>query len=613
MRIGTDRRSVSGKAVKEAMSRTVKQKNVGSPAFDVNDPVQRLLFTIGSGFFGEHKFYDSLQPKDAQGHRTSKAKVTAYQGKAITRPTNKTDELGMNETAQDLLSTMRQIAEDPEKFEDLLVAARWAREDLNLRQTPLMALVIAARVESELSRGTGLVRKYAPAILKRADEPKRAFAAYRHLFMEGKDGMRQGTLPRGLARGLIESLQKFNEYQILKYDNPREKPTFRELALLLSKYEGRGKGRGKRKNMRAFTRPMAQYLITGEVDEKALPKAAARQKLFKLKTWGPRAQGYAKKGDVTWENLISQFGSSKDVWEWLIENKQIPYMATLRNLRNFQQVDISEDHWEMVYNLLASDANHRQLPFRFLAARKAVTDQTAISAIDIALDKSVDNVPDMPGKTFIMVDVSGSMTTALSGKSKMTAMEAGLAMAAILAKKLGRRAIIGVFGTRFKRVTFSEADSVMTIVDKMVVAAQEVDWATHAHLALKWLLGEPDSDLMTAPKRTKVDRIVVVSDMNCYSRGGWGGENLVPLLTRYRAEVNKDAFYYSVNLMGGSQAQMDPQNKKTLLLSGFSEKIFSLFAQFEQSTTDTPDAVVPTIEELRRKFSLTRANGNSPS
>lgn len=179
----------------------------------------------------------------------------------------------MNESAQELIQTMREIAEDDERFEDLLVLARWAREDLNLRQTPVMALVIAARVESEKQRGSGLVRKYAPLILRRADEPKRAFAAYRHLFLEGKDGRRHGTLPKQFARGLIAALQQFNEYQILKYDSQREAPTFKDLATLLSRYEGRGSQRAGRTNTRPFSKPMAKYLIEGEVDPKALPRS----------------------------------------------------------------------------------------------------------------------------------------------------------------------------------------------------------------------------------------------------------------------------------------------------------------------------------------------------
>jgi hypothetical protein len=613
MRVGTRKVSKAKKAVKQTMARTVKQKHVGSPAFDVTDPVQRLMFTIGSGFFGEDKFYDSLQPKDWQGHHTSKGKMR----KGVFVADNVKNELGFNETAQDLASTLREVAES-ERFEDLLVIARWAREDLNLRQTPVMALALAARVESEMGRGSGLIRKYAPFILKRADEPKRLFAAYRHMFMEGKDGMRKGTFPHQLARGLILALQRFNEYQLLKYDNQNESPTFKDLAIFLSKYEGRGKGRSDRKNMRPFSDAMWNYLVKGEVDAEALPKVAARQKLFKRAKFDATAKKLAKEADVTWENLVSQFGGKKAVWEWLVKTGQVPFMALVRNLANMEKADISEDAWDAVYEKLTETQKHRVLPFRFIAARDKVSGQHAMSAVDVALDNAVKNVPDLPGKTFIMVDASASMDTALSGKSVMTYKQAGYAMAAILAKRLGRRAVVGAFGGQFERVKFSAADSTMAIIGKLQSAGRHVGHATNAWLSLAWLLGRAPSEYVIGDnpnRQTKVDRIVIVSDMNCYNSGGgygWSnrGESNVPaLLTSYRHEVNKDAFYYSVNMGGGGQAKMDPQDDQTLLLSGFSEKIFSLFAQFEEAggvktNQETGEREMPTIQELRDRFAV---------
>lgn len=613
MRVGTKKVSKVKKAVKSTMARTVKQKHVGSPAFDVTDPVQRLMFTIGSGFFGEDKFYDSLQTEDWQGHHTSKGKMR----KGVFVADNVKNEQGFNETAQDLASTLREVAES-DRFEDLLVIARWAREDLNLRQTPVMALALAARVESEMGRGSGLIRKYAPFILRRADEPKRLFAAYRHMFMEGKDGMRKGTFPHQLARGMILALQRFNEYQLLKYDNQNESPTFKDLALFLSKYEGRGKGRQGRKNMRPFSDAMWNYLVKGEVDADALPKVAARQKLFKREKFDATAKKLAKEADVTWENLVSQFGGKKDVWEWLVTTDQVPFMALVRNLANMEKADISEKAWDAVYEKLTETQEHRVLPFRFISARDKVSGQHAKSAIDVALDNAVKNVPDLPGKTFIMVDASASMETALSDKSVMTYKQAGYAMAAILAKRLGRRAIVGVFGEQFERVKFSGADSTMSVIRQLQVADHNVGHSTNAWLALAWLLGRAPSRYVVGDnpnQQTKVDRVVVVSDMNCYdSRGGYGwnnsGSHNVPeLLTSYKHEVNEDVFYYSINMGGGGQAKMDPQDDHTLLLSGFSEKIFSLFSQFEEAggvktDQETGEREMPTIEELRKRFAV---------
>lgn len=619
MRIGTKKKSKK-KDVEAVMSRTVKQKNVGSPAFDVDDPIQRLMFTIGSGFFNESRYYDSLQPADENGHHVSVVTEETYKGREIVRPQNVTDQSGLIGEGRELLETMREIAES-ENHEDLLILARWAREDLNLRQTAVMAVAVAAEAEARLKRGSGNVRRYTPHILLRADEPKRAFAAYRQLYMPRDGGNRsKSTFPHGFARGLIAALQRFNEYQFLKYDSQREKPTFSELFRFLVRYEGRGKGRSRRRNMRPASKALMDYFISGKVDEKALPKLAAREKLYRRTEFDAGSQLLALEADVTWENLTSHFGSTNTVWRWLVQNKKLPYMALLRNLRNLEQADLDDETWDMVYNYLTSDVNHRQMPFRFLAARRETRGQHAISAIDVALDKSVKNVPDLKGKTFIMVDSSGSMTSALSSKSKMTCKDAGYAMAAILAKKLGRNAIVGVFGASFAVVPISEADSVMTIIGNLERVGNTVGHATEAWLAVNWLLGRKLTPSQTdrwgyraggsyakgsSPKGPiNVDRIVVVSDMNCYD--SYGNENLPRLLEEYRRDVNEDTFYYSVNVGGGGQAKMDPQNDHTLLMSGFSEKIFSLFRSFEEKVVAEDKSVeqreIPTMADLREKF-----------
>jgi hypothetical protein len=231
------------------------------------------------------------------------------------------------------------------------------------------------------------------------------------------------------------------------------------------------------------------------------------------------------------------------------------------------------------------------------------------------------------------VDSSASMNSPFSAKSKMTNKDAGYAMAAILAKQLGRRAIIGVFGDAFRTVPFSEADSVMRIIGEMKRIGDTVGHSTNAWAAPAWLLGEESRvEVRTArhygwgrsghevvdvtnqvfpegrPKKSiKVDRIVVVSDMHCYD-SGWGGANLPELLERYRREVNKECFYYSVSF-DAIQAKMDPKDKgRTLLLSGFSEKVFGLFKGFEEGqgavAEQAEEKQVPTIAELREKFQL---------
>ncbi|CAF2533417.1 unnamed protein product [Rotaria sp. Silwood2] len=73
----------------------------------------------------------------------------------------------------------------------------------------------------------------------------------------------------------------------------------------------------------------------------------------------------------TWETQISLKGNKAEVWQKLIDNKKLPFMAMLRNLRNMIKVGISEKHHQWVLKKLQDDGAvmySRQFPFRFFSA-----------------------------------------------------------------------------------------------------------------------------------------------------------------------------------------------------------------------------------------------------
>jgi hypothetical protein len=570
-------------AVQSIQKRQVKHQYVDAKAFNVEDPITKLIHTIGGGFFNEPKYYS-----------------TGKDGSVKTGESNDKNDQGLTEQAKEIIDTMKAVLKTATP-EDLLIVANWVRTDLKIRTTPCIMLATAASDPATKP----FLKKYVPAIIQRADEIRQTFAAYNHLFNYDAEGKRIKALPHSLAKGLRDAFLKFRESDFLKYDTD-DRPTFGDVALML-------------RERKRLPKPIFEFLVNRKIlNEELTPVFALRLKLNAMKTFNAEAMDMAKKSFATWENLISQFGSKKEVWEFLIESGLMKYMAMLRNLRNFEETGISEKHWDIVFNKLTTEQDHKQLPFRFLAARRSVTNQNAISAVDLAIDKSVENIPDMPGDTFIMVDSSGSMDSPVSEKSKMCCRDAGYTLSALLAKKCGRRATIACFGTHLKIVPFSAADSVMNIVKGMEEAGQEVQHSTHAFLALKWLLAEKtgtsrrrtsawgydDNALILSPvpeKPKKVDRIIIVSDMCCY-----GEDNLGELLQRYRMTVNPEVKYYSINMQGHGQSQADPKDKNTLLLSGWSESLFTLMREFEGLKDESGDQnkEIPSIDLLRERFRI---------
>ncbi|CAM1331705.1 Uncharacterised protein g10655 [Pycnogonum litorale] len=79
----------------------------------------------------------------------------------------------------------------------------------------------------------------------------------------------------------------------------------------------------------------------------------------------------------TWETQISLRGNRACVWERLIDHEKLPYMATLRNLRNLVLSGISKAHHKKVTSMITNPAaviHCKQFPFRFLSSFQAIED-----------------------------------------------------------------------------------------------------------------------------------------------------------------------------------------------------------------------------------------------
>ena len=167
-----------------------------------------------------------------------------------------------------------------------------------------------------------------------------------------------------------------------------------------------------------------EYITTGTYNGDVLRKIAAFDKLKAITEFGPEAIDLAKQCDATWEFMVSKFGNKPEVWE----AAKLPYMATLRNLRNLNECGIVDKYLPFITDP-ESIRRSKQLPYRFYSAYCELKDAGApmrvLAALEQALSISVENVPNLPGKTAVLIDASGSMEAPLSDKSSVSRMAAG--------------------------------------------------------------------------------------------------------------------------------------------------------------------------------------------
>lgn len=212
----------------------------------------------------------------------------------------------------------------------------------------------------------------------------------------------------------------------------------------------------------------ARLLEVPEADRRALLRAET--------TEGERSR-IARAG-WSWERLAGWLPGGMDAEAWEAVIPQMGYMALLRNLRNFDNAGISPAAVDAVTAKLTNPdevAASRQFPLRFLSAWGAVAGMRWGAALETALDLSLANVPSLPGRTLVLVDVSGSMTHDSyiasfhgrdAGRSVVKPwMTAGVFGAALAAR--GEAAELYSYGDTFERIDMPAGAALLRTLDRI--------------------------------------------------------------------------------------------------------------------------------------------------
>lgn len=270
------------------------------------------------------------------------------------------------------------IVEFAEKVspEVLAAVAIEAREVFNLRHVPLMLLDVL----SKTGKGTPLVADTVERVIQRADEMGELLSVY------WRNGRKM--VPHGMQAGLQRAFVKFDEHRLAKYDRD---------------------GAVKLRDVLRLVRPK--------------PANDEQSALFK------RVKDRTLATPDTWEVALSAGADKKETFERLLRDGNLGYLALLRNLRNMDAAGVDA---ALVRDaiLARKGGAHRVFPFRYIAAARAAPQFEPY--LDRALSAALEEMPKLPGKTIVVVDVSGSMYGArVSAKSDMTRALAGCALAAI--------------------------------------------------------------------------------------------------------------------------------------------------------------------------------------
>lgn len=427
--------------------------------------------------------------------------------------------------------------------QDPLFAAKasiYARNEFGMRS---ITHVAAATIAKEV-KGQEWTKRYFKQVFRRVDDMTETMALY--LSKHGK------PIPNSLKKGARNALDKFDEYQLGKYRSARSGFKLVDLVNLVHP-----------KHTDAIAK---------------LVKDELRQ-------------------TNTWENELTKAGQSgktkeekdklkKEAWEKLIRERKIGYFALLRNLRNI--IEQSPDVLDEALELLVDEKLIRKslvLPFRYMTAyeelQKVPRSRKAIMALSKACDIALANVPELPGRTLIALDSSGSMGGGWGGSrdERRTPLEVGSQFAAVLYKRCNADLVI--FDTDIGQVNVNPADSIIGMTDGIRNAANQMGGGTDFHLIFQ-------------NSKDVYDRVIILSDMQGWHNSGYynGGTSVTNSYHDYKKRTGADPHVYSFDLQGYGTLQLP--EKQVYCLAGFSDKIFDVMKLLEQDR----NALINKIESV---------------
>ena len=286
----------------------------------------------------------------------------------------------------------------PERVAQLAIEAR---EVMKLRHAPLLVIREMARNEKHRA----LVADTLAQVIQRPDEMTELLAIYWADALGPMQQRKRQPVSAQVKKGLARALTKFDAYQLAKWDRDGA-VRIRDILFLVH----------------------------------AKPKDAEQEKMWKQLVDGELAS------PDTWEVSLSAGKNKRETFERLIAERKLGGLALLRNLRLMQNAQVPR---ETIAGAIEAMRTDRILPYRFITAARYAPDFEP--ELEAAMLKSIKDHVRLPGRTRLLIDVSGSMFATLSAQSEMTRAEAACGLA-ILAREICDEVEIFTFSNEVVKV-----------------------------------------------------------------------------------------------------------------------------------------------------------------
>jgi len=364
----------------------------------------------------------------------------------------------------------------PQKVEAL---AQEARTKFKLRHVPLL-------LARELARNGKLQANALTNVIQRPDEMSEFLSIY---WQEGKT-----AVSNQVKKGLAACFNKFNEYQLAKWNKNSSAIKLRDVMFL--------------------SHPK--------------PQSAEQAALFK------RIAEDSMVTPDTWETQLSAGADKCDTFTRLMNEKKLGALAFLRNLRNMRDSGVADS---LIRQYARTVDVSKVLPFRYIAAARIVPQYEDM--LEEMMFRSLETHQKIPGKTVLVIDVSGSMFgTKISSKSDLDRFDAAAALA-ILCREVCEQVEI-----------YSFSGDAVRVAPRRGFALREAISRSQNHGGT--YLGQ---SMRTVNSNGSYDRCIVFTDEQSYDRPeAPKGKGYVVNVAAYENGVNHSAW---TEINGFSEAVVD--------------------------------------------------------
>jgi 60 kDa SS-A/Ro ribonucleoprotein len=380
-----------------------------------------------------------------------------------------------------------------------------------------------------------------------------------------------GTRPKKLIQAYLESL---TDEQLFKADVGND-PSLQDIIKLVRPHPSNKKRSA-----------LYAYLLDKPYNKRDLLPLARAFEDFKKDPTGEIP-------DVPFQMLTALPLTDKQ-WKQIAENAT--WTQTRMNLNTFLRHNVFAD--KKMVSLVANRLQDAELirkakafPYQLFAAFKNVSGDMPTS-ITVALQKAaeiaIENVPEFDGQVFVFPDVSGSMSSPVTGNrgsvsTKIRCIDVAALVAATVLRK-NPEAVVTPFDTRVHNSKLNPMDSIMTNAEKLAAFG---GGGTDCHLPLAALNA----------RKAMGDLIVYVSDNESWADPQYGRGTAVMSEWKKFKVRNPKAKLVCIDITPNATTQADT-DKDILNIGGFSDNVFSVIARFIERGNDK-DLWVKTIEAVK--------------